>query len=273
MVFDNKILNTNSRGIRGKTEFSYEKNPHKTRVLILGDSFTFGEEVSDTETYPYYLQQMLPQAEIINFGVPTYGQDQMLIYYLEEGLKYHPDIVLLGYAKWENIRNSYTFYYRPKPRFIWSNNQLVLSHSPVAGRNWYLKHEFWRSKFLDLIDILRFDLMVKTGVAQKEADRITNHILDKMTDIVRMNNSRIIFAPISPPFLIPASLRQSNDEVSKFFRTWESKGISSIHLKPLSLLDLQKGLVLRRNHYKPFVNKEIAQGIRDYFLNNNLILN
>ena len=41
-VFDNKILNTNSKGLRGKKDFSYNKNKQTLRILILGDSFTFG---------------------------------------------------------------------------------------------------------------------------------------------------------------------------------------------------------------------------------------
>jgi hypothetical protein len=37
------------------------------------------DEVSDDETYSFYLQEMLPQAEIINMGAHGYGHDQMLI--------------------------------------------------------------------------------------------------------------------------------------------------------------------------------------------------
>jgi hypothetical protein len=55
-VFKNKILNTNSKGLRGKTEYTYEKQKDKVRILIFGDSFTFGDEVSDTDTYPFLLQ-------------------------------------------------------------------------------------------------------------------------------------------------------------------------------------------------------------------------
>jgi hypothetical protein len=82
-VFGNKILNTNSRGL-GKTEYSYDKHSQKVRILILGDSFTFGDEVSDNETYSSYLQAMLPNAEVINMGVHGYGHDQMLILLQEE---------------------------------------------------------------------------------------------------------------------------------------------------------------------------------------------
>ena len=59
-AFNDKILNTNSKGLRGKKDFPYAKNKEKLRILILGDSFTFGDEVSDDETYSYYLQEMLP---------------------------------------------------------------------------------------------------------------------------------------------------------------------------------------------------------------------
>jgi len=51
--------------------------------------------VSDNETYSYYLQKMLPNAEIINMGVHGYGHDQMLIYLEEEGVKYKPDIFII----------------------------------------------------------------------------------------------------------------------------------------------------------------------------------
>ena len=96
-TFDNKTLNTNSRGLRGKRDFPYTKNKDKVRILILGDSFTFGDEVSDDETYSAHLQAMLPDTEIINMGVHGYGHDQMLILLKEEGIKYQPDIVILGF--------------------------------------------------------------------------------------------------------------------------------------------------------------------------------
>ena len=96
-VFDNKVLNTNSKGFRGKAEYSYSKDQNKIRILIVGDSHTFGEGVSDNETYPYYLQEIIPNVEVMNLGMHGYGHDQMLIFIKEEGIKYNPDIIILGY--------------------------------------------------------------------------------------------------------------------------------------------------------------------------------
>jgi hypothetical protein len=103
-VFDNKILNTNSKGERGKRDFPYNNNRQMLRILVLGDSFTFGDEVSDDETYSFYLQEMLPQTEIINMGAHGYGHDQMLILLREEGIKYQPDIVILGFLGLDTSR-------------------------------------------------------------------------------------------------------------------------------------------------------------------------
>lgn len=108
-VFNNKVLNTNSRGLRGTSEFPYERTTGKQRILIFGDSFTYGDDVSDQETYSYYLQQLLPNAEIINMGVHGYGHDQMLIFLQEEGIKYKPDIVILGFIRADMNRNTLQF--------------------------------------------------------------------------------------------------------------------------------------------------------------------
>jgi hypothetical protein len=269
-IFDNKILNTNSKGIRGKIEYSYEKNPNRTRILILGDSFTFGSDVSDTETYPYYLQKMLPNSEILNFGEPAYGHDQMLIYLLEEGLKYHPDIVLLGYGHWDNERNLSEFFYQAKPRFYFNNNRLVLSNSPVHTQKWYFKHEFLRSRFLDLIGILKYDFLKRIGMIDQEAEVITNHILDEIVSVSQKNNAKIIFVPLGHMFTTTTSSREYDPDLKRFLDSWENKGVPCVSIKQFLIWDGRNGN-FKSGHYKPYVNERIAQGIKEYLLNNHLV--
>ena len=71
-VGDGTVLNTNSPGIRGKEEFSENRKPGIERIAVLGDSFTFGNEVSDDETYPRYLETILPNSEVLNFEAIKY---------------------------------------------------------------------------------------------------------------------------------------------------------------------------------------------------------
>ena len=49
----------NSLGFRDRREYSLEKPPNTFRILVLGDSVTFGHGTLDDTTYPYLLEQQL----------------------------------------------------------------------------------------------------------------------------------------------------------------------------------------------------------------------
>jgi len=91
-------INTNSKGLRDFREYDYQKN-NKTRILILGDSTSFGNGVELEDSYPELLRQNFnEEVEIINLGVPGYGINNEYLYYMNEGIKYNPDIVLLQFT-------------------------------------------------------------------------------------------------------------------------------------------------------------------------------
>lgn len=69
----------NSGGIRALREYSPKEPPNTLRIAAFGDSFTFGDEAGDTETWPYQLESALPNTEVLNFGVSAYGVDQMYL--------------------------------------------------------------------------------------------------------------------------------------------------------------------------------------------------
>ena len=266
--YKNKIVNTNSRGIRGKMEYDYEKKPGQTRVLILGDSYTFGLEVSDNETYPYYLQQLLPQSEIMNFGVSGYGHDQMLIYLQEEGVKYHPDIVILGFHESNGERNLLDIFYKPKPRFLLSNGRLVLLNSPVQNKEDVLIGEFWRSKLFDLISILRYNFMKKMGMLKEESRKITYRILQELVDTARQNHAQVIFVYLNDIFTATANneLTQDEAEFAAMCKKINVPIIFSTHLDK----SLKKKGYLKEGHYAPFVYQHIAENIKEYLLRGNV---
>jgi hypothetical protein len=91
----------NSQGFRDKREFDYQKPPGVVRVLVLGDSFTIGFEVYQEETYAAVIERYLKQngvnAEVINAGMSGNSNAEELIFFEQEGWKYQPDIVVLGY--------------------------------------------------------------------------------------------------------------------------------------------------------------------------------
>jgi lysophospholipase L1-like esterase len=94
-------FDTNSKGLRDR-EFSYEKPSDKLRIMMLGDSFTVGWGAKFDETFPKRIERMYAdrgiQAEAINTGVGNYNTIQEVEYYLTEGYKYNPDIVVLNFT-------------------------------------------------------------------------------------------------------------------------------------------------------------------------------
>jgi lysophospholipase L1-like esterase len=101
---DRKPVHINSHGTRG-AEFETAKPPNTIRILSLGDSRTYGWGLAEAETYSDLLCRQLQQkigtdkkVEIINAGVNAWSYPQMLVYFRDTALQYHPDVVILAEA-------------------------------------------------------------------------------------------------------------------------------------------------------------------------------
>lgn len=94
---------TNTLGFRDTREYSLAKNPGTFRIVVLGDSVTFGHGAVFETTYPYLLEQRLrswrPDVkwEVWNLGVPGYNTAQELAYLNQVGDRYAPDLVIVGF--------------------------------------------------------------------------------------------------------------------------------------------------------------------------------
>jgi hypothetical protein len=140
---DGKITyQTNSAGMRSDHEIPIERTPGVTRLASFGDSFTFCDEVNNSECWATQLERESPGTEVLNFGVPAYGPDQAWLRYQRDGAQYQPCGVIIGYMV-ENIHrvvNRFRPFYRPetgivlsKPRFLWDGNQLQLLPNPISS--------------------------------------------------------------------------------------------------------------------------------------------
>lgn len=71
------------------------------RVLVVGDSFTFGYGVEEADGYVRVMERALnrsvsPPAQTINAGVPAWWTDAYYLYLKTRGLALAPDVVVLG---------------------------------------------------------------------------------------------------------------------------------------------------------------------------------
>lgn len=92
---------TNAAGMRNERDFPYEKPAGTLRVLSVGDSQTQGHEVRQEATFSAVLERALAhrghQAEVLNAGVSGFSTAESLVYVENEGWRYSPDVVVLGF--------------------------------------------------------------------------------------------------------------------------------------------------------------------------------
>ncbi|MEQ1859096.1 MAG: GDSL-type esterase/lipase family protein [Chthoniobacteraceae bacterium] len=92
---------TNAQGFRDRRDWTHERTPGVGRVLVLGDSQTQGFECRQDRTYCAILERRLralgKPTEVLNTGVSGFGTAEQLAFLENEGLKYRPDAVVLGW--------------------------------------------------------------------------------------------------------------------------------------------------------------------------------
>jgi hypothetical protein len=130
-------LTTNSAGMRADREFPVEREPGRRRLLLVGDSFTFGTDVRDSETFAAILARgALRDWDVMNLAVPGYGTDQQVLMLEDVGLRYRPDVVILGFFVRDFSRNTLWFRSYAKPMFVpvpGDPDALQLTHVPVPS--------------------------------------------------------------------------------------------------------------------------------------------
>ena len=97
------VIKTNLKGLRDY-EFPEKKPEGVFRIIVLGDSITEGHAIDIESTYPKKLEKLLNKGkptrkhEVINCGVTGYNTFQELIFLKEKGIKYQPDLVIVGFC-------------------------------------------------------------------------------------------------------------------------------------------------------------------------------
>ena len=193
-IWNGKTLTTNAQGFRSMRDYGADKPPSMTRILALGDSFTFGEEVGDDEIWTHHLDEMCPQLEVFNLGVHGYGFDQMLLLLRETAREYAPDIVLLGYIKTDMYRSLLAFRDYAKPRFRLADGDLELVDIPVPVPEVLLEHDPWRPRLLDLGLLVSTRFQSIVGIRTLRKRRLTGSILEEIARFSLHVGARPVFA-------------------------------------------------------------------------------
>jgi len=238
----------NAKGLRGP-ELPYAKPPGVFRILWLGDSVTFGDKIGeDGEIFPFLAEQFLEsegalEVETINAGVSGYSPWQELRYLRDEGLRYDPDLIVVGF-----VPNDVTELLELE-RFggSWEGWQLWYSRSP-------LRHALDQSAVFNALSRgiagLRFGREVSAGARRKEVINVRALVdepdrpdvaaawrkalddVGAMHAVAQENGRRLLLAAL--PFAFQLERAQPSDPPQERLRAFaEARGIPYLDLLPI----------------------------------------
>ncbi len=226
----------NSLGFRDRREYSLDKPANTFRILVLGDSVTFGHGTLDDTTYPYLLEQRLrawrPEVnwEVWNLGVPGYNTRQELDYLEEIGPRAQPDLVVVGFFPNDFTGNNAA---TPPPSALRRGAAAVLA---VIQRHVY-SYEFYKRAILTLrwrlltseADRLRIEhltteqeLVAQSGsIADADAQRLTEPEYLDDPEAERFTCDGATAPPTVTAHTVAAQIRQRAPELQGWFSAVE----------------------------------------------------
>jgi len=134
----------NDQGFRADFNYSKRNTTNERRILFLGDSFTAGDGVSNSERFSDILCQKLG-AKSYNFALSGTGIDQQFIIFKNIASEYDYDLLVISPHIVDINRNAaikrISFdhqtgekYWVPKPYFLLEAGKLILKNVPVPKK-------------------------------------------------------------------------------------------------------------------------------------------
>lgn len=135
----NGLYYSSSEGLRALGEgISFAQSTKPIRIALVGDSFTFGEDVVYEDTWGFLLEKALGEKfQVLNFGVGFYGLDQAFLRYREDVRAWNPTIVILSLisADVRRTMSVYPFIAAPHWQIPFSKPRLVLRDGVLTQLN------------------------------------------------------------------------------------------------------------------------------------------
>jgi lysophospholipase L1-like esterase len=270
------FIATNSKGLRD-VEHSYDKPAGVYRIVVIGDSFVFGAGgVEPARRFTDILQASTKNTEVINMGVPAYGTDQEYQYLAIEGLRYHPDLVIVC-AFYNDFSESFSTINpsngRPKGYFSLDGEQLVF-HPPAFS----LFYRMAQHSYL-------------LGLADMGLSKISNAYDKAMRRKHLVLNSQTRAATFKQLFASTADLCQQHGAALVLvylpfqgqYEKWVIQQVmddlaATRGVKTLDLMDTVKLANRARTayfahdiHFNEYGNQVVAKALLDYLVNNSLV--
>jgi hypothetical protein len=196
-------LTIDADGLRHTGEHTAPSVSERAPILAVGDSFTFGDEVNDGQTWPAQLQ-LLTGRRVLNGGVSGYGFDQTVLRAEQLAPKDKPSAIVVSFIA-DDIRRTEMrrLWSADKPWFDLDKDQLTLRGVPVPPRTAPRDTlTFWQRtlgySFLFDFILRRLDLLYDwfgdhirvhpAGIGERLACRLT----DRLAALQRTSGARVV---------------------------------------------------------------------------------
>lgn len=253
-------VNINADSIRGTRTYARTKPEGIRRIVAVGDSFTFGEDVNDDETIPFLLEQQLPKTEVPNLGVHGYGLDQMTLRLSVDGYSYHPDIVLYTFIKDDMDRSLLWFRDYLKPQYVLEHGALSLTRVPVrnSGR---LASDLQKIPAVVSLVRLLWDRFAYRGDHNGSMEPLITAIWNKTVEDIRSNGAIPVFLylPDGTDNVDPAT--GLNYPEKRLFSFCSTAKIVCFSARPYLEQSLKHVTYNPSGHYDADTNRIIARGL------------
>ena len=167
-------MKNNRYGFRGR--FVNSSNPFVQRLLILGDSFVQAAQVNYEQTFGYLLESKISDAQVMQVGIPGWGQGDQLRWLKTYYQEFRPHLVIvtvfLGNDLQDNMKKDHL---GSSGRVVTRNGDLLggRKNDPIrtsrrlALTNSYL-YIFIRHRF----NLLRWRLTTRTAGTLEKQDQV-----------------------------------------------------------------------------------------------------
>jgi hypothetical protein len=278
---------SSSEGLRAPHKgVAFPKVEGKTEIALVGDSFTFGDEVRYEETWGYKLEQLLGEEfQVLNFGVPGYGLGQMYLRYEKAVRQRSPKVVVFGFISEDVSRTMWVYPFLSTdwnlpfstPRFMLRDgeptnvNMRPLPSEAIFSRgsiselpfveydSWYRPSD-WQKRWYHFSYLVRLYISLYPSWAEnpetleEEVRSINAAILKTFVRSVKQagSNPHVLFFPGR------SELKEPSSHLSLGKRVLEQAGVAYIDPTPC-LLEVDPADRFLEGHYSPQGNAAVAK--------------
>jgi lysophospholipase L1-like esterase len=140
-------VTTDAKGYRGLRPVQTPKPQGVRRVVVLGDSFTFGVGVDDKDTFPAQLERELnrtaakgtdgaARCEVVNAGCPGWGTENELAFWRARSKELQPDLLVVAFFRndlADNMRH-FLFQVTPEGKAVYKPNVELSRAKQIAEK-------------------------------------------------------------------------------------------------------------------------------------------